>query len=48
VIADEDAYEDLADAASDNGGFNDVMMVGGLNQNATWARRVRRYGLGIQ
>lgn len=43
VIAEEDSYSDLSDAAIENEGFNDVM-VGGAHQNATWCVRVRHYG----
>lgn len=43
VVAEEESYDDLADAARENGGFDDVMK-GGANQNATWCMRVRHYG----
>ena len=43
VVAEQDTYNDLSDAAMRGRDFNDVM-VGGANQNATWALRVRHYG----
>lgn len=43
VVAEQDTFEDLVDAAIENGGFDDVM-VGGGNENATWCLRVRHYG----
>lgn len=43
VICEGDSLDELSDKATENGGFND-MMVGGENEHSTWAVRVRQYG----
>jgi hypothetical protein len=43
IVAEEDTCSDLADAAIENGGFNDIS-VGGSHHNATWCLRARHYG----
>lgn len=43
IVAEGESYEDLSDAAMENGGFND-MMIGGQKEKNTWCLRVRDYG----
>jgi hypothetical protein len=45
VVAVGDSYEDVANAALKNGSFED-MMENGVNADATWSIRLRRYGSG--
>lgn len=43
IVAEGENYEQLATKALNNGSFDDIMQ-GGINQDATWSIRLRRYG----